>query len=1084
MNRVLVVDDKEDNLCYLQSLLEAKGWQVITAHHGAEALLKARQEPPDLIISDLLMPVMDGYTLLRHWKSDSLLKAIPFIVYTATYTEPSDEKLALNLGADAFILKPAEPTPFILRLQEVLASRTTAKRPAGPVPVEDTPELLEHYSQTLIRKLEEKTLQLEEANLALQKDLAERHKVEAILRASQASMAAAQQIAHFGSWELDLDVSGTAETYSQALRWSDEAYRIAGFEPGSIEVTSRLFFGLVPEADHEKIHAAMRQAIDQRSSYSVIHRLIRPSGEERIIHETARPFCDEQTGLPIKMIGTAHDVTDQHRAAEAQARSEREQRELALQLELESARLVTAQTVAKMGSWETDLLTWEVIWSAQTHCIFGTDPRTFLPSHQRFLEFVHPDDRDQVDRAFTQSFSLHDAQEVQHRIVMPDGREKHVIERWQVFPDAGGRPRRAVGTVQDITERRQAEAELQRTHNLLQSVADGIPDAVFVKDLEGRYLLFNQGAAHLVGQSVAEVLGKNDVSLFGQEGARVIANNDRRVLETGAIHTEEEVLTAAGVTRTYLATKAPYRDAQGKIIGVIGISRDITERKQNEQKLYEHATLLERARDAIVVRDLDHRILFWNRGAERIYGWTAEEVLGRSIKELLYQDPMPFIVATASVIENGEWIGEIDQFDRDGKAVTIEGRWTLLRDDTGRPKSILAINTDVTERKQLEQQFLRAQRMDSIGTLAGGIAHDLNNVLLPILMSVEVLRLQETDERRLGILATIETSAKRGAAMVRQVLSFARGVESQKEEISARLLLKEIEKIVNETFLKTISIRCQIADDLWTVSGDPTQLHQVLLNLCVNARDAMPSGGVLSLSARNMMVDGSYASMNIGARPGPYVILEVEDNGMGMPTAVVERIFEPFFTTKEIGKGTGLGLSTTLAIVKSHGGFVRVESDVGVGTKFQVFIPANPNAVITTDEPGTHELPQGKGELVLVVDDEAIVLEITRHTLESFGYRVLLATDGAEAVSLFAAHEKDISIVLTDMMMPVMDGPSTAQVLRRINPAVKIVGASGMNVSGMVAKASAAGVRHFLPKPYTAETLLVKLHQVLDEESA
>lgn len=1082
MNLVLIVDDKEENLCYLQVLLEAKGYRTLIAHHGAEALVKARQQRPDVVISDLLMPVMDGYTLLRHWKSDPALKDLPFIVYTATYTEPADEKLALDLGADAFILKPTEPEDFVNQLSLIMAARQAPSSKLPPPPEDDNPELLKVYSQTLIRKLEEKTLQLEDANKALQKDLAERLGVESSLRDSQATMAAAQQIAHFGSWELDLNAEGSPENYSRALRWSDETYRIAGYEPGSTEVSSRLFFTLVPEDDHAKVREAIRHAIERRESYSVVHRLVRPNGEERIIHETARLFYDEPTGRPVKMIGTVHDVTDQHRAAEALARSEQEQRKLAQQLDLERTRLVAAQTVAQMGSWETDTTTLEVSWSEQTHRIFETDPHTFHPTHQGFLQFVHPEDRERVDNAFAHSFSRGEAQEIHHRIIMPDRREKHVIERWQVFHDPVGCPVRAIGTVQDVTERRLAEAELQRTHNLLQAVADGVPDAVFVKDLEGRYLLFNQGAANLVGRQISEVIGLDDTTLFDPEGARVIAENDLSVIESGEARIAEEVLTAAGVTRTFLATKAPYRDAQGNIIGVIGISRDITERKQNEQRLYEHATLLERARDAIVVRDLDHRILYWNQGAQRIYGWAAEEVLGRSIKELLYQDPMPFIVATAAVIENGEWTGEIDQFNRDGKPVTIEGRWTLLRDDTGCPKSILAINTDVTERKLLEQQFFRAQRMDSIGTLAGGIAHDLNNVLSPILMSVELLRLQEKNERRLAIISTIEASAKRGAAMVQQVLSFARGVESQKVELSASRLLQEAEKIANETFFKTITIRCQIPEDLWTVTGDPTQLHQVLLNLCVNARDAMPSGGILSLSAKNLVVDESYASMNIGARTGPHVVLQVEDNGSGMPPEVVERIFEPFYTTKEIGKGTGLGLSTTLAIIKSHGGFVRVDSDVGIGTKFRVFIPANPGTTVTTEVQETQQPPQGKGELVLVVDDETMVREITKETLESFGYGVLLAADGAEAVSIFAARSTEISLVLTDMMMPVMDGPATIQVLRRINPAVKIIAASGMNVTSMVAKAANAGVRHFLPKPYTSETLLIKLRQVLDEQ--
>ncbi|MDP1586118.1 MAG: ATP-binding protein, partial [Prosthecobacter sp.] len=517
---------------------------------------------------------------------------------------------------------------------------------------------------------------------------------------------------------------------------------------------------------------------------------------------------------------------------------------------------------------------------------------------------------------------------------------------------------------------------------------------------------------------------------------------------------------------------------------VVGTMRDITEGKQTEERLREQATLLDKAQDAIVVRDLEHHVLFWNKSAERLYGWTAQEALGRSIQELLYQEPAPFLTATSAVIEKGEWVGEIQQYNRDGKTLTIEGRWTLVRDDKGQPRSILAINTDITARNKLQQQFLRAQRMESIGTLAGGIAHDLNNVLAPILMSIELLRLQEKDPRRQDILSTVEGSAKRGADMVRQVLSFARGVEGRQVEVQIGHLLREIEKIANETFLKTIRVKCSIQQGLWTVNGDPTQLHQVLLNLCVNARDAMPQGGVLSLAASNLMLDEQYAVMHIDAKPGPHVVIQVEDTGSGMPPEIVERIFEPFFTTKETGKGTGLGLSTTLAIANSHGGFVQVQSEPGLGTQFRVFLPARTTTGITESSAATEsELPLGNGELVLVIDDEESVRQITRQTLEMFGYRVLMAADGTEAAGTYATHKDEIAAVLTDMMMPVMDGQATIQVLRRMNPKVRIIAASGLNTSGMAAKATQAGVKHFIPKPYTAEILLKTLHQMLHESA-
>ncbi|MDI1314527.1 PAS domain S-box protein, partial [Prosthecobacter sp.] len=508
------------------------------------------------------------------------------------------------------------------------------------------------------------------------------------------------------------------------------------------------------------------------------------------------------------------------------------------------------------------------------------------------------------------------------------------------------------------------------------------------------------------------------------------------------------------------------------------------ERRKSDARLREQASLLDKARDAILVRNLDHTILYWNQSAERLYGWTAAEAIGRSAIDLFYHNTKDYLIPVESTLTTGEWQGELQQCTKAGALVAVEARWTLVRDDQGEPQSILAINTDITERKKLEQQFLRAQRMESIGTLAGGIAHDLNNVLAPIMMSIELLKIQEKDPRRLSVLNTIETSSKRGADMVKQVLSFARGVESQQLEVQAGHLLTEIEKLANETFLKNIQVRSIIPPDLWIVRGDPTQLHQVLLNLCVNARDAMPYGGTLSLAASNLMLDEHYAGMNIEAKPGPHVRIVVEDTGTGMPPEVIERIFEPFFTTKELGKGTGLGLSTTIAIIKSHGGFLRVYSEVGVGTRFHVYLPAQ-------TEPGAAnmghlevELPGGQGQLILVIDDEASIRQITQQTLEAFGYRVVLASDGAEAAAIYGVRRHEIAAVLTDMMMPVMDGPATIQVLMRMNPQVRIIAASGLNANGMVAKAVNVGVKHFIPKPYTAETLLKTLHTLLNETNA
>jgi CheY-like chemotaxis protein len=377
---------------------------------------------------------------------------------------------------------------------------------------------------------------------------------------------------------------------------------------------------------------------------------------------------------------------------------------------------------------------------------------------------------------------------------------------------------------------------------------------------------------------------------------------------------------------------------------------------------------------------------------------------------------------------------------------------------------------------------MRAQRMESIGTLAGGIAHDLNNILAPILLSIDFLKTVSDHPQAKKILETIDVSARRGADIVRQVLSFARGLEGKRIEVQPKHLLKDLQNIIKDTFPKDIELQFSISSDTWTILGDPTQVHQILLNLCVNARDAMPSGGTLAIGVENCVFDEHYAAMNIEAKAGRYVKISVADSGTGIPRDLLNKIFEPFFTTKELNKGTGLGLSTVMAIVKSHNGFVNVYSEPGKGTTFRVYLPAmESSAEARKQQLEKASLPRGNGETVLVIDDEDSILTITSQTLEAFGYRVLTATNGADGVAVYVQHQNDIAIVLTDMMMPIMDGAATIQALVRIDPDVKIIAASGLHTNGGGTNMSSL-IKHFLTKPYTAEALLTSMRAILEKE--
>lgn len=520
--------------------------------------------------------------------------------------------------------------------------------------------------------------------------------------------------------------------------------------------------------------------------------------------------------------------------------------------------------------------------------------------------------------------------------------------------------------------------------------------------------------------------------------------------------------------------------ADGRPQRMVGVMIDMTERRQAEEKIREQAALLDKAGDAIFVCTLERIITYWNQGAERIYGWSAAEAVGVNIRKLFFAGQMPpqLLEAEKSIAAKGEWIGELQPAAKGGRRVVVHARATLIRDHEGRPKSLFIINTDITEHKQLEEQFLRAQRMESLGELVSGIAHDLNNTLVPIIIGVEVLKSQPLGDEAAGMVHTMETSARRSIEMVKQMLLFAHGGMSVKSLVQPDHLVNEIGRIISDTFPKSVICRVQTGAHLHAVHAVPTQLHQVLINLCVNARDAMSARGTLTLTAENVKLSAGEAAELAGGRPGEFVCLGVRDTGSGIPPELMGKIFKAFFTTKPPGKGTGLGLSTTQSIVKNHDGFITVHSQPGAGTEFKIYLPA---AEMRVPEPAAvpAAAPRaGGGERILVVDDEAGILAITRAALDNYSYRVTTAASGVEAVNRFRESPDAFNLVITDWVMPFMDGPTLIEVLRKIRPDIKIIVASAAeDLSGQVTQKYL--VDGFISKPFTTEDLLCVVQRSL-----
>lgn len=518
---------------------------------------------------------------------------------------------------------------------------------------------------------------------------------------------------------------------------------------------------------------------------------------------------------------------------------------------------------------------------------------------------------------------------------------------------------------------------------------------------------------------------------------------------------------------------------------------ELAERQRTEATLREseerYRSVVAAMHEGILVQDAQGRIQAGNTSAEKILGLGAEQLKQQTLGDLnwqaIHEDGSAFAEETypaITTLKTGTPCSNVVMgiHKPDGSLCWISvNAQPLFRESETSPYAVVTSFSDITQKKQLEAQFLRAQRMESIGTLASGIAHDLNNVLAPVMMAAELLQKKYPDPKSQELLSILEMNAKRGADLIKQVLSFARGLEGKRTVLQVRHLILEIKKIVEQTFPKSIKVRTNIAPDLWTNAGDPTHLHQILMNLCVNARDAMPEGGTLSLLAENCSVDQSYAQLHLDAQVGAYVAITVTDTGVGISPEILDRIFEPFFTTKAPTKGTGLGLSTVIGIVKSHGGFITVESALNQGSQFKVYLPAL-KATESQDVEDTHLL-QGQGELILVVDDEAAVQEMTKTLLETHGYSVTTASDGVGAIAEYLDQREAIDLVLIDRMMPSMDGPMTIRLLQDINPEIKIIAVSGLAASNKAAEAASMGVEIFLAKPYTAQELLSVLHQAL-----
>jgi two-component system cell cycle sensor histidine kinase/response regulator CckA len=669
------------------------------------------------------------------------------------------------------------------------------------------------------------------------------------------------------------------------------------------------------------------------------------------------------------------------------------------------------------------------------------------------------------------------------------------LHRWFdvfVFPFSTPEQHQVAVLFRNVTERRQAEVALQDSERKLRAIFNSTFEFIGLLNTDGTVLDINHTALLVIEAEREAVIGQPFWLTpwwdhFPDQRDR-LRQAIARAAQGETIRMENQHIWADGTKAWVDFSIMPVLDEQGNVVLLVPEGRDITQRKEAERKIREQAALLDIASDAITVRDFDQHILYWNQGAERLYGFTATEALGQRAYDLLRCDTARQGDMMATLLDQGEWQGELEKLTKTEQRVMIAARWTLVRDEANQPKLLLAVETDITEKKALEAQFYQAQRLESLGRLASGIAHDLNNVFTPIVTLAQLLRLSQRhlDDKAQGHLRLLEASAKRGASMVQQILSITRSSSGNRAELDLGPLLQDVTQMLEQSLPPNITLQPLFPDSTdcpadprlapcLRVWADPTHLHQVVMNLAINARDAMPAGGILTIAAEPVYVEAAQAQAHLDAQEGPYVRLTVADTGTGIDPEVRDRIFDPFFTTKPPGQGTGLGLATVLGIVKASDGFIHIDSRADQGTQVQVYLPAlaqgeSDDSTLADDDP-----QPGQGDYILLVEDDDAVQEAVRSLLVSYNYNVLVAANGIEALQSFAHHPPDL--VVLDIMMPGMDGITLVRHLKAAQPNLKVVATSGL--PAYQDSSLAAGANAFLPKPYNLRDLLTTLATLL-----
>jgi two-component system, cell cycle sensor histidine kinase and response regulator CckA len=1067
--KILIVDDKEENLFTLEKILRETGGEAVKATSGNEALAATLHHDFALAILDVHMPGMSGFELADHLRSDQKTRSLPIIFLTATFADEENAFKGYEAGAVDYIIKPYNPVILNGKVAAFLE--------------------LARYRSQLEALVQERTQRIQHINRVLRKI---RSVNQLIVREEDESRLIRN------TCKLLVEARGFDGAWITLIDSAQNPVEIAhdGFGEGFAGFTHILESGDFPPCCEEALRRQEVIVRDNEHACSMDCPLSTSNCSGRAMvtvleHEgIVRGFMG--IALPAAM---AADEEEQSLFREVagdisyalhnmQIAKERQTIFQALRNSEERRRL--ALDAAKAGTWEWDLRTNENFWCDELWALFRLEPHSCQASYQTWLKTVHPDDRAEVERAVREAASNGTELRVEWRTDGSSGGERWLMSRGQPISDGTGQLTRYIGIVMDITDRKNIESALRNSEQKYRAVFNVASVGIDMVDRKGKFLEVNSALSSFLGYSPEELqhLTVLDVT-HPDDKTRSRELHDDVIHGTKSVYRQEKrYLRKDGEVRWADTAVSAVREADGAYRATVGVITDITERKKSEQAQQRLTAAVEQAAETVVITDEEGTILYVNPAFEKTTGYSREEAVGNNPRILKSgRHDHEFYERMWKTLTGGNtWTGHIVNKKKDGTLFEEDVSISPIRDNSGKTVNFVAVKRDVTKEMVLQEQLFQAQKMESIGTLAGGVAHDFNNILQVALGYSEMMLGEEgLADRYRADVKKINQSAQRGADLVKRLLTFSRKTDITPQPLNLNQRVKDMRKMIERTIPKMIEIQLLLNENIARVNADSTQIDQILMNLSVNARDAMPEGGKLTFETEDAVLDEEFARINIGVTPGQYVLLTVTDSGTGMDKDTLQHVFEPFYTTKAVGEGTGLGLAMVHGIVKQHGGHIGCYSERGKGTTFKIYFPA---LVSEEEEAQTIErqMPRGGSETILLVDDEEFIRDLGSRILEKAGYTVITAANGKEALDVYEGRSSEIALILLDLMMPEMGGKQCLEGLLSLNPSVKVIIASGFTANGPTKDALEAGAKALVNKPYDMRQVREIVRQVLDTE--